>query len=269
MIHINFPDGNKPPDDWLSRAESLTNRLKAAPNKETRDTIINQNAGLWSEIKGWLEGFSHGKCWFSEARDTCSYWHVEHFRPKKEAKDPDRDGYWWLAFDFKNYRLCGGVVNVKKGAYFPLKSGTPAATCPEENHDDEACVLIDPIRKDDVDLITFSHGGLAMPCESQGWAWERADKSIKRYNLNDYPALLRARAHVWNRCKLLVDELEEQIVARKEAEKAGKFSPAREGKIEQLKRDLRQMTLPSAQFSAVARAYLLQDCRQWVRNCIA
>src|SRR5215212_10273362 len=102
MIHISFPNGQKPPDDWLERAGSLTDRLKAAPDKASRNQIINENSTLWGEIKEWLEGFSHGKCWFSEARDTCSYWHVEHFRPKKEAKDPDRDGYWWLAFDFRN-----------------------------------------------------------------------------------------------------------------------------------------------------------------------
>ncbi len=269
MIHIDFPNGTNPPDDWLTRADSLTTRLKAAADKQSRKQIISENSGLWGEIKEWLEGFSHGKCWFSEARDTCSYWHVEHFRPKNEAKDPDRDGYWWLAFDFRNYRLCGGVVNVKKGAYFPLKPGTQPATCPEDNPDDEARVLIDPTRKDDVDLITFADGGLAMPAESRGWSWERADKSIKRYKLNDYPPLLRAREKVWSECQRLVDQLHYEIHLRKLAEETGKFSPARDEKIETLKRSLRQMTLPSSQFSGVARAYLLRDTRDWVRNCIA
>lgn len=269
MIHINYPNGQKPPDEWLNKAKELTKRLNATTDKATRDKIINDNSSFWGEIKEWLEGFSHGKCWFSEARDTCSYWQVEHFRPKKEAKDPDRDGYWWLAFDFLNYRLCGSVVNVKKGSYFPLKPGTQPATCPQDNCDDEAHVLINPIRKDDVDLITFSNGGVAVPSESDGWGRERADKSIKRYKLNDHPPLLRARQDVWNKCKMCVDELQEHINLRKEAEEAGKHSPVRDEKIEKLKRDLREMTLPSAQFSAVARAYLLQDHRKWVRYCIA
>ena len=48
---------------------------------------------------------------------------VEHFRPKKEAKALDansRDGYWWLAFDYMNFRVwqCrqsqkGGLVSTQ------------------------------------------------------------------------------------------------------------------------------------------------------------
>ncbi len=192
MIHIDFPNGQKPSNDWLQRARTLTDRLKAAPDKGARDKIIDDNADVWSEVKDWLETFSDGKCWFSEARARCFYWHVEHFRPKKEARDPDRDGYWWRAFDYLNYRLCGSVTNSKKGCYFPIKTGTPPATRPEDNCDDEASLLLDPTRKSDVDLIVFTFGGMAAPACSEGWDWERADKSIKRYKLNDHVPLRRA-----------------------------------------------------------------------------
>ena len=43
----------------------------------------------------------------TEGRDICSHKDVEHFRPKKEAKNKDgtvRDGYWWLAFEYSNFR---------------------------------------------------------------------------------------------------------------------------------------------------------------------
>jgi hypothetical protein len=92
-------------------------------------------------MKEWLESFSERKCWFSEARDTYSHWQVERFRPKKGARDPDRPGYWWRAFDYLNYRLGGGVGNAKKGSYFPLREGTQPATCPDDNCDDEAPTL--------------------------------------------------------------------------------------------------------------------------------
>ena len=29
-------------------------------------------------------------------------------------------GYWWLAFDYMNFRVCGNVGNHKKGGWFPL-----------------------------------------------------------------------------------------------------------------------------------------------------
>jgi hypothetical protein len=269
MIHINYPNGKKPDDNWLKKADDLTGKLKAASTKIERDEIISDNSKMWGEIKEWLETFSHGKCWFTEARNTCFHWQVEHFRPKKEAKDPDRDGYWWLAFDFRNYRLCGGVVNAKKGAFFPLKPGTAAASCFQDNCDDETCLLIDPIRKDDVDLITFSFGGRAVPCEGEGWGLERAKESIKRYKLNDYPALLRARGDVWLKCQQKVEELECLINDRLNAEKAGRMpSRTRDERIESLKRELRDLTLPTSEFSSVARAYLLHDPRKWVRNCV-
>ena len=49
---------------------------------------------------------------------------VEHFRPKLEVKElykeQNREGYWWLAFDYHNFRVCGNVGNRKKGGWFPL-----------------------------------------------------------------------------------------------------------------------------------------------------
>jgi hypothetical protein len=269
MIHINYPSGRRPPDEWLEKAKALTERLKRAPSKNACDNIIEENAHVWGEIKDWLDNFSNGKCWFSEARGACFHWQVEHFRPKKEARDPDRDGYWWRAFDYLNYRLCGSVTNSKKGSYFPLRPGTAAAASPEDDCDDEAIILIDPVRKSDVDLITFSDGGVAAPAVVSGWERERADISIKRYKLNEHIPLLRARQAIWNLCRENLAELEVLIAERQQAELAGKYSGAREQKIEARSRDLEAMATRTAEFSGVARAFLLQDPRIWVRRLVA
>lgn len=271
MIHINYPNGQKPSEDWLNRARVVTDRLEQAPDKPARDKIIDENSQLWGEIKEWLATFSHGKCWFSEALDTFSYLHVEHFRPKKAAKEPDRDGYWWLAFDHLNYRLCGSVGNAKKGSYFPLMPGTEPATCSNDNCDDEARVLIDPVRKSDVDLITFSNGGVAFPAVAAGWDRERAERSIVRYKLNDYAPLRRARENVWNQCQSYSDELEQLIREHRKAGDGGRYSPTRKEQIERIMLSLQTMTKPTAPFSAVARAFLLQqqEDRPWLRNCLA
>lgn len=263
MIWINFPDEKNPPNsDWLARAEELTKQLKEAPDKPTRDKIIDKHSGLWSELKDWLGTFSHHKCWFSEARDTFSYMHVEHFRPKKRAKDPDRDGYWWRAFDYSNYRFCGGVGNVKKGSFFPLREHTSPALSPEDDCDDEAPLLIDPTRRDDVDLITFVCGR-AFPAEKDGWRRKRAEISIERYNLNDHRPLERGRTQVWESCQLNVTRLAGLI-----DEDRRSHSPTRREQIRALKGKLIEMTRPESEYSAVARAFLLQDHRDWVRRLV-
>jgi hypothetical protein len=264
MIHINYPDGKAPPKEWIDKAEALTKQLIEASDKAARNKIIDDNSAVWGEIKDWLQEFSGGKCWFSEARETYSHWQVEHFRPKKEAKDPRRDGYWWRAFDYLNYRLCGGVGNAKKGSYFPLRTGTTAAQCPDDNCDDEAPFLIDPTVEGDVMLLTFSEGGRAVPADRDGWQHERAQISIDRYKLNDHPPLLRARAKIWNECCNDVNELERLMVEQKR-----KYSPSREQAIRGIAKRLRERTVASSEFSAVACAFLLQDPRIWARRCIA
>lgn len=270
MIHIDYPAGKAPGAEWIAKAKALTEALKTAPDKATRDRIIDENKGVWTEVKEWLSEFSHDKCWFSEARAVCFHWQVEHFRPKKEAKDPDRDGYWWRAFDYLNYRLAGGVTNSKKGCYFPLRPGTPPACGPDDNCDDEAHLLLDPTRKSDVALLSFDIGGLAVPAaDPDGWQWERADKSITRYKLNDHIPLRRAREAVWNTCKQRLEELEILIAEDKRAAAQGKHSPTRIEKIEGLMRDLTAMTRPQAEFSAVAREFLLRDPRKWVNRLVA
>jgi hypothetical protein len=264
MIHINYPNGKAPPEEWLKKAKALTDRLKAAPDRATRNKIIDDNSSLWGEIKGWLETFSDGKCWFSEARDNYSYWQVEHFRPKKEAKDPNRDGYWWRAFDFRNFRLCGSVGNAKKGSYFPLREGCMPAQCPDDNCDDEAPLLIDPTVESDVMLLTFCEGGMAVPAEQDGWLYHRARESIERYKLNDHPPLCRARETIWNQCRVEVSELDKLMSEQKK-----KHSPSRQEAMRRISKRLKDRTRPAAEFSSVARAFLLQHPRNWAKNCIA
>lgn len=111
-------------DAWLATSKQLIERLaalEAAGGREERNVLIDKNKPHWDALKPWLLALSGGKCWFSEVRELYSHYDVEHFRPKKAAKalnGVNRDGYWWLAFDYMNLRLCGNVGNRKKGAGF-------------------------------------------------------------------------------------------------------------------------------------------------------
>jgi hypothetical protein len=88
MKHIPLRD-QEPDAAWLMKANRLLDELKAAPNAAARDKIIDDNSAVWGELKQWLLHLSHQKCWFSEAKDCFSHWDVEHYRPKKSAKDAD------------------------------------------------------------------------------------------------------------------------------------------------------------------------------------
>lgn len=293
MRHIEFPNGQQPPvDGWLKKAQELTDQLQKAhqivlaagtPEEKAaaisvRNKIIDDNDCHWGKIKEWLMTFSGDKCWFTEAKDGAGHYHVEHFRPKKEAKEldkasPARDGYWWLAFDFKNYRLCGSVTNPKKGTFFPLHLGTLPASGPASDYDDETPLLIDPIRDEDVALITFVEGGRAEPATPNppgGWDHDRAKYSIERYSLNDHPPLERGRETVWKTCSTKLDELENLVKEVQEAEKLQvPPSPSRRQKINTVRRQIKDMTKFESPYSAVARAFLFQDPREWARKLVA
>ena len=123
---------HRPGAEWADglKSDALTKQLIELHMKgdiAARNKLIDDNSKHWGQIKAWLLGLSNNKCWFSEARDIFSHIDVEHFRPKLEAKGLDgttRDGYWWLAFDYHNYRACGNVGNRKKGGWFPLQDGS-------------------------------------------------------------------------------------------------------------------------------------------------
>jgi hypothetical protein len=132
---------------------------------EARNEVIDDNDDHWSDLKPWLFALSHGKCWFTEARDIASHQDVEHFRPKKEAKDLDgstRDGYWWLAFEYSNFRAAGNVPNRKKGGWFPLHKDSALSTFEARCEENETPYLLDPIRQTDVDLLAFDEEGNAI-----------------------------------------------------------------------------------------------------------
>ena len=135
---------------------------------------------------------------------------------------------------------------------------------PDDNCDDEAPLLLDPTRADDVILLTFAEGGRAVAAEPNGWLRERAETSITRYKLNEHPPLSRAREEIWTDCQVRIDEMETLF-----AKQTKSWSPARQERILNLVSELRKMTRRTSQFSAIARAFLDQDTREWVKRCAA
>lgn len=203
-----------PPQDWIDDAQTVTNQLRAAVSKTEREEIINKKQSLWRDnrLRDWLLKQFNNKCWYTEAYEAVSSIHVDHYRPKGRVRDLDgneKDGYWWLAFNWENYRICGQLINVKKSDAFPLTEGTQA-TC-ERLLCLEAPLIIDP-RKDEARLISYEKDEDACIAVSSADISNaekfRAKKTIELLGLNRLTRLNQKRAKFWDDCLMAIAEYE-------------------------------------------------------------
>src|SRR5690242_11153758 len=98
--------GDWPPKDWQDKARGITEELRKAPDSEARSKILNKrNNHIWSKLKQAFRDHFHNKCWYCEARTDRMLGDMDHYRPKGEvAEDSAHPGYWWLAYDWRNFR---------------------------------------------------------------------------------------------------------------------------------------------------------------------
>ena len=261
MLHVDIT-GFTPSDEWIEKATGVLEDLEQAADAVARKKIIRKNSRVWAALKADLVALSEGKCWFSESKDCFSHWHVEHFRPKNAAKDLDgnkRIGYWWLAFDYKNYRICGSAGNVSKSIYFPLMIGSHQATDVDRNYHDERPVLLDPTSLSDTQLITFVDEGKAAVANGYSARDQfRAEQSITIYALNDFPALKAARANLWDACTLLITKAEDAF------QKYGQTGSLRmEQKFSDTLDELKAKIGKNSEFSTMVRTCLKRSGYAW------
>lgn len=247
---------------WLDRAQNLIDQLVTAPNHAARCLIIEANEGVWREVRDWLLSLSNDKCWYSEARDAFSYVDVEHYRPKTKVKrrkrGPESDGYWWLAFDWQNYRICGQVGNRRKGIFFPLAETSLEASFNGLGINNEIPLLLDPCRDGDPELLAFNEDG-AVTChdDADALATLRVTETIERLNLNHSP-LKRARRRIWSRCWQLIEDC--RRLAPTDPQQVG---PAEQQQLIYKKSELTRMVSAESEFSAVAIECLLKSNIRW------
>lgn len=210
MRKVRVPKDQLPPADWLAEAEAVCAELADAKTPPERDAIIEAKQKLWRDdrIRDWLLGVFHNKCWYSEAQEGVSAYHVDHYRPKGRVTDVGRvnpePGYWWLAFQWQNYRICGQLINVKKNDVFPLVSGHRAAPDDPGSLSLEAPALLDPTT-DEARLISFEMDEDGCRAVPSGGADEddrdRVLTTIEVIGLNRLDRLNSKRADVWEECR--------------------------------------------------------------------
>lgn len=269
MIFIDL-FGNPPPQKLIDEGETLTRELMAL-SPDQRSDFIDQHADYWGKLKAYYMNLSHGKCWYTEAKDIASAYHMDHFRPKKETIALTRDctiptinndeAYWWLAFDWTNYRFAASIPNSSKNAYFPLKPGTCAAKSKDEL-DDEWKGLLDPTDEYDVSFIAYGTDGNVYPACADVNSWDalRVMLSVRVYNLNSI-SLVDARKEVQQTCKAKIE-----FIKKAQRDYAETGSKIYRDMLKNYVSELREMTKPTSELSSVARNYIRNDAEEFIRN---
>lgn len=204
--------------EWRARAENALKDVRAA-KPEDRSEAIARHEDVWKDrdTKQLLSNASGRKCWYCESRETRSDTAVDHFRPKGPVAGTGHKGYWWLAFDFMNYRYSCTYCNSRrvdrargraggKQSEFPLLN--PDERVIDEGwHRNERPVLLDPARAADTQLLYFREDGDVEPryTSSQASTKEyRAARSIDIFHLR-HTDLVEARLETLNLVRQFVD----------------------------------------------------------------
>lgn len=228
MIYIN-PARIQIDAAWQKRAEDLTKELlKINDMKDRRNFIDGNRDDTWghSKLLEALCKLAGHKCWYSEVPLEGADPNIDHFRPKGTVSEIDENknhlrkwegGYWWLAFDWHNFRLSSQHANQRridettdggKSNYFPVKG----SRCPEKTEWDmieEKYFALDPCSKSDVALIWFTPEGMPIVRKQKSgmpdpWEERRVNLSIWLYHL-DKNKIVKRRRERMNEVKLEIE----------------------------------------------------------------
>ena len=285
-----------PDDDWRYEAWQLEQELHAKVTNEEKFAFIDANRAFWGRLKA---GFPHNdKCWISESKESVSVYQIEHFRPTRAVgrstsvfkllhpivEETRRDwtaatrykglGYWWLAFNYLNYRNCGGKINNTKGIRFPMEQNSVIAYSLNDDWNNERNILIDPTKSGDPDLVTFDPDGKARPntLTKESYEFLRAHVSIEIYGLNSIDTLVTHRAAKWNECykaiKRAIDKYDDIEGAVNNGDLPlynryfGEF-------MDFIDNDIKPAIRETSEFSAVAKACVMSYAKhEWIREYV-
>ncbi|MER9241252.1 hypothetical protein [Mesorhizobium sp. M0633] len=236
-----YLDISKIEGKWAEKAAAALKQAFEIADPGERRKFINGKAAIWSELKPVLDSANNGKCWYSEAREKVSYFEVDHYRPKKI--------YPWLAFEWKNFRLCGGKPNRKKLDKFPLENEASRASTWAVSCNAERPLLLDPTVLSDPDLLTFSDQGepvCSKPDDSS--AVSRVNSTVPTYGL-DSEILCDERRAKWRKCTEKLTKLQAIVEDKRHQENsdAADFSS-------DLCKDIAELFDDASEFTATAMA---------------
>jgi len=268
MTKLHLPVG------WEQRAKEANDELHRVTPEE-RSKFINEHSQIWKDLKERLQELSYNKCWYCEIDCVRDDFDIDHFRPKNRIKkyenpDQEEEGYWWLAFDYTNFRLSCCYCNRPhrgrdgktrgKATYFPLLN-SPNRCADNGDIAAEKPALLDPTDSLDPALLWFNEEGRAVPAydENHKESNERAVKTLDILNLNDCRIKERRRL-LKNECDTLISEGDAAYKLFLESSTEG--SVAFRGVLRRAK----TLIDGSSPLSGAARVYLLSgnNKRPWI-----
>jgi len=242
-----------------------------------RAELIKKYRPRWVAFRKAFEEYSDDKCWYTESKNPGSDDDIDHFRPKGRLVDDERHGgYYWLAFDWQNFRLSCHHANRPrinpeagyrggKADYFPLVNPEARAYSKLDDLDKEEPALLDPTNIVDVSMLIFNMGGeAALEPRFKGnlVAEMRLEKSILHYHLN-WPKFREGRLVLYHEIARLVD-------------RGSRYAPsgrAQGSEINEMFRntliDLKNILDPRREYSRAARSYVeLFSHEWWIRDIL-
>ncbi len=217
MIFIN-PESIALREERIEALEALTLELCGKQPDERTAYIDSKRLQSWAhaDILNALRASAGNKCWYSEVLLEGEDPNVDHFCPKGRVKEVDQNleatgaestGYWWLAFEYRNYRLACVHSNQRrvdkdteggKWDFFPIRNGrAPERTEWAAIRAQEAPLPLDPCSRSDAKLLCFDSDGV--PCASERASArdkERVRVSIWLYHLKKRELQKRRRDFV-------------------------------------------------------------------------
>lgn len=210
--------------DVVSKIDSIDKHWHDKASGRTEDFIklgsYEEKSSIWSDVKPVFMDLQSQKCVYCERQfESAQYGNIEfdleHFRPKSAVKawlpseadsdlaklvalgNPSANGYYWLAYELRNYAVSCKVCNSPlKNAYFPVAGSRAAKPCGYKNLKKERPLLCYPlgdVDDDPEDLITFV-GTTAKPRHASGMKNIRARTIIDFFALNGREHLHKQRA---------------------------------------------------------------------------
>jgi hypothetical protein len=172
----------------------------------------------------------------------------------------EHDGYHWLAFDWKNYRIAGSYPNSPhrdgdgatrgKWDYFPLAAGSPRATW-QDRDCREVCLLLDPTKRNDPKLLTFVENGIPVPSDPKNPIAALKVKITVHYLFLDSPRLIEARQKKWRETMQWVDEYRKCC-----PDDIAACTPQDYERFERVRDRISALTMPESPYAATSRACL-------------
>lgn len=222
MIYIFIPRPPHLPKRWNTVCGDRVAALGALTTQQLRSDYLGKHSS-WGILKKWLSNASRHKCWYCEAKSTRAPFDVDHFRPKLGITIdgiplPAHGGYYWLAYEWSNFRLscqrCNRPEKDDEGTLrgkaneFPIQNEANRCHTTANLLANESPRLLDPCIQADCALLADCTDGEIKPTAPVGtWEFERADYTIRRLGFNAWNTP-EGKRNQWQSLNLLLTVFE-------------------------------------------------------------